>query len=355
MKKFFAFTLAAAMTLSLAACGGGNNAATSTPSTGSQPAASNASGGADAGYDNVTLKLSYATGDTGMDGIAAIEFERLVEEKSGGAVKIDRFPNCQLSGGDMVRHVEMMIAGGAFELAIISENSFSDVDQTFQVTAIPFAYANYDEAYQYADSTGGEFSKELYAKYGVVRLDCFSNGIMQFANNKTEIHSPADMKNLKMRTYGDLQMSLMRDMGADPTNLSWSELYAALQTGAVNGNMNGYQTLWSGSMHEVQPYITEVNVTWAQYVFMANQGSWDKLSPSTQELIQECATEASHYARQYMSDVEAQVKQDMIDYGVKIYVPTADEMQQFKDAAANTINTYKEIAGPEACAAWGID
>ncbi|MFR2897937.1 hypothetical protein [Hungatella sp.] len=66
-----------------------------------------------------------------MDGLTAIEFERLVEEKSGGKVQINRFPNCQLSGGDMVRHVEMMISGGAFELAIISENSFSDVDQTF--------------------------------------------------------------------------------------------------------------------------------------------------------------------------------------------------------------------------------
>lgn len=350
MKKLFAFALATAMTLSLVACGGGN---TSTPNNGGSNASAQGSGSG-SGYDDVTLKLSYATGDTGLDGIAAIKFEELVEEKSGGVVKIDRFPNCQLSGGDMVRHVEMIIAGGAFELAIISENSFSDVDQTFQVTAIPFAYANYDEAYEYADSTGGEFSKQLYAKYGVVRLDCFSNGIMQFANNQRAIHTPEDMKNLKMRTYGDLQMSLMRDMGADPTNLSWSELYAALQTGAVNGNMNGYQTLWSGSMHEVQPYITEVNVTWAQYVFMANQGSWDKLSADTQQLLQDCATEASHYARQYMSDVEEQVKQDMIDYGVEIYVPTADEMKQFKDAAANTINSYKEIAGPEACAAWGI-
>ena len=56
-----------------------------------------------------------------------------------------------------------------------------------------------------------------------------------------------------MRTYGDLQMSLMRSLGADPTQLSWSELYSALQTGAVDGNMNGYQTLYSGSLHEVQP------------------------------------------------------------------------------------------------------
>ncbi|MEI3180650.1 MAG: hypothetical protein V8S93_08845 [Lachnospiraceae bacterium] len=48
-------------------------------------------------YDNVTLKLSYATGDTGMDGLTAIEFERLVEEKSGGKVQIDRFPTVSLA------------------------------------------------------------------------------------------------------------------------------------------------------------------------------------------------------------------------------------------------------------------
>ena len=69
----------------------------------------------------------------------------------------------------MVRHVEMMIAGGAFELAIISENSFSDVDQTFQVTSIPFTFVNYDQAWEKADSTGGEFSKELFSKYGVCK------------------------------------------------------------------------------------------------------------------------------------------------------------------------------------------
>lgn len=84
----------------------------------------------------------------------------------------------------MVRHVEMMIAGGAFELAIISENSFSDVDQTFQVTSIPFTFANYDQAWEKADSTGGEFSKELFSKYGVVYLSTFPNGIMQFAKQQ---------------------------------------------------------------------------------------------------------------------------------------------------------------------------
>lgn len=255
----------------------------------------------------------------------------------------------------MVRHVEMLISGGAFELAIISENSFSDVDQTFQVTAIPFSFANYDQAWAKADSTGGEFSKKLFAKYGVEYLSTFPNGIMQFANNKRELHTPADMVNLKMRTYGDLQLSLMRSLGADPTQLSWSELYSALQTGAVDGNMNGYQTLYSGSMYEVQPYITEVNASLSLYDFLANQASWNKLSPDTQALLQECAVEAAKWARDYMSKTEAQVKQKMIDYGVKVYVPTAEELEAFKKGAAPTIEEYKKIVGQDACAAWGIE
>ena len=248
-----------------------------------------------------------------------------------------------------------MIAGGAFEMAIISQNSFSDVDPGFYASSIPFTFANYDACYEKADSTGGAYVKDLYSKAGVVYLSSFSNGIMQFANNKTEVKTPADMANLKMRTYGDLQMSLMRDMGADPTQLSWSELYSALQTGAVDGNMNGYQTLYSGSMHEVQPYITEVNVVWASYDFLANQGSWNKLSAETQALLEECAKEAALYGRQYMNDVEEECKQAMIDYGVQIYVPTEEELAQFKAAAQPTIEKYKEQVGPEACAAWGIE
>lgn len=338
MKKILSIALTAAMLGCLCACGS-SSPAPETKALQAEGTGENAAAADGKNYDKVSLKLSYATGDTGMDGLTAIEFERLVEEKSGGQVQIDRFPNCQLSGGDMVRHVEMMIAGGAFELAIISENSFSDVDQTFQVTSIPFTFANYDQAWEKADSTGGEFSKELFSKYGVVYLSTFPNGIMQFANNKRELHTPADMVNLKMRTYGDLQMSLMRSLGADPTQLSWSELYSALQTGAVDGNMNGYQTLYSGSLHEVQPYITEVNATLSLYDFLANQAAWD----------------SAKWGRDYMSKTEAEVKKEMIDYGVKVYVPTEEELLAFKEGAAPTIEEYKKIVGPEACAAWGVE
>ncbi|MEI3180653.1 MAG: hypothetical protein V8S93_08860 [Lachnospiraceae bacterium] len=96
-----------------------------------------------------------------------------------------------------------------------------------------------------------------------------------------------------------------------------------------------------------------MNVTLALYDFLANEAAWEKLSPDTQELLQECAAEAAEWGRNYMSETEADVKQEMIDYGVKVYVPTEEELQAFKDGAAPTIEEYKAIVGEEACAAWG--
>ncbi len=289
-----------------------------------------------------------------MDGVTAIEFERLVEERSGGVVKIDRYPNCQLSGGDMVRHVEMLISGGAFEMAIISDNSFTQVDDYFYAAATPFAFNSYQDAYDCFDGEGGAMTKEHFKALGVEYFSTFPNGLMHFANNKKEIHSPEDMKNLKMRTYGEMQMSLMKDLGADPTQLSWSELYSALQTGAVDGQMNGYQTLYSGSMHEVQNYITEVNATFAGYDFLANSASFEKLNADTQELIRQCAVDAAQYGREYMAKAEGECKQAMIDYGCVVYVPTEEEMEQFKTAAAPTINGIIEKVGEDAARAWGL-
>lgn len=348
MKKILAIILTAVMLLSLVACGG--NSSQSAASSASAPASSNAGGPQ---YDKLNLKISYATGDTGMDGVTAIKFEQLVEEKSGGVIQIDRYPNCQLVGGDMQRHVEMMVAGGAFELAIISQTSFSVVDKDFYASGVPFAFPTYESLYAAMDGVPGEHISKVYEKYGIKRLDTFPNGLQHLANNKREVKTVADMKNLKMRAYGDTQMNLQRSFGADPVNMSWSELYSALQTGIVDGNTNGYQTLYSASMQEVQKYVTECGVLCSAYDMLANMKEWNKWSPDTQKLIQECAHEAALYGRQYMAEQETKCKQAFIDNGCVITVLTPEALQGFKDAASDVINNQVAMLSPECKTAFG--
>ena len=86
MRKLFALILAVAMCLSLAACGASDSA--DTPQT-------------DGGFEKQSIKISYSTGDQGMDGIAANRLKELVAEKTDGAVTIECYGNAQLAGGDM--------------------------------------------------------------------------------------------------------------------------------------------------------------------------------------------------------------------------------------------------------------
>ena len=351
MKKIVSALLALTMILAIAGCGGSSSAA---PASSAAHAASGSTAGGPR-YDKLTLKLSYATGDTGMDGVTAIKFEELVEEKSGGVVQIDRYPNCQLVGGDMQRHVEMMIAGGAFEMAIISQTSFNVVDNDFYAGGVPFAYKDYEDLYSKMDGEAGAYINTVYEKYGIKRLDTFPNGLQHLANNKREVKTVADMANLKMRAYGDTQMKLQRAFGADPVNMSWSELYSALQTGTVDGNTNGYQTLYSASMQEVQKYVTECGVFCSAYDFLANMNEWNKWNADTQKLIADCAREAALYGRQYMYDQEDICKQAFIDAGCVITVPTDEELQTFKDAAKPVIDEQLALLTPECKKAFGFE
>lgn len=69
MKRILSFALASALMLGLASCGN-----SSAPGGSANNGSNNGTSSSGEGYDKLNLKISYATGDTGMDGIVAIKF-----------------------------------------------------------------------------------------------------------------------------------------------------------------------------------------------------------------------------------------------------------------------------------------
>ena len=104
MKKFFALILSAVMLLSLVACGNQTNA--DTPS--------------DSPYNKLNLKISVNTGEAGIDFMTAQKFADLVKEASDGVIQATVYGNGQLQGGDMSKSIETLLAGGTFEMCVVS-------------------------------------------------------------------------------------------------------------------------------------------------------------------------------------------------------------------------------------------
>lgn len=340
MKKVMALVLSLVMTMSLVACGGGGSSA---EQSGDSP------------YNKLNLKISVSTGEAGIDFMTAQRFADLISEASGGVVKATVFGNGQLNGGDMSKVIETLLAGGTYQMCAPSGTVLSAKDEKFLTSQIPFIFKDYEEANEYLMGTGGEYYKKLAEENGMTILGYFHNGLKQITNSKRECRLPSDFAGLKIRIpSGEVAAKTYQAFGADPIAMSWGELYTALQQGTVDGQDNSYMTIASGSIQEVNKYLTEANYQYEYYALVVDSNEFNQWNEETQKLLIEKAEEACEWGRKYQEDAEAGIKQDFIDQGVVIAELTDSEYQAFVDATADIRTYFVDKYGEEACGAWGI-
>ncbi len=344
MKRTLSILLIIAMSLTFLASCGNNGTADGDTS------------GGDSKYDKLNLKISVATGETGIDYLTAKKFADLVDEASGGQIKAQVFASSQLTGGDMSKTIDALLAGGTYELCTASGAVLSSIEEKFLTHQLPFAFGSYKDADTYIDSTGGEYYKRLSEENGMTLLGTFHNGLKQVTNSKKEIHKPSDFQGMKIRVpSGEVAMKTFQKFGADPIAMGWSEVYTALQQGTVDGHDNGYMTIDSASIQEINKYITELNWQYECYNLLASSSEFNKWNAETQSLIQEKAQEACLWGRKHLEENESKIKEKFINEGVIITELTDAEKQVFIDETEDIRQYFIEKYGKEACSAWGIE
>ena len=252
--------------------------------------------------------------------------------------------------------IGMLVAGGNYEMIVGSGSVLGNVDEKFLTHSIPFLFESYDEAASYMDGTGGEYYTKLMAEKGIVYMSGMYNGLRQLTTQDVVVDSPEDLSGLRIRVpSGEVYMRTLTDMGGDPVAMNWSENFTALQQGTLDGHANGYQTIYSANIQEVQNCITVWNWSFDGYWFMANQKDWDKMDPAVQELLMEKAQEAAQWGRDKLVADEKQIKEDFIASGITITELTPEQHQAFVDAARPAQEYFMEKFGAEACTAWGLE
>lgn len=347
MKKLIAAALAVAMCISLVACGQNGT---------SQAGSAGGSTSGEGGFEKMTIKVSYSTGDNGMDGITCAKFKELVSEKTNGAVTIEGYGNAQLAGGDMDRMVELLIQGGAYDMCILSDAVMESINPEFYVLESPFVFKSYEDAYERIDSEDGQkWLTDQFAKTGLTYLASLGNGILQMTNSKHPVEKPSDLSDLRFRVYGDNDMRLIQALGGDAFVMSFSELYSALQQGTVDGQINGLATIASANLQEVQKYCTMINLSLSTYHVVCNSNTWDGYSAELQQVLSECAKEAAIYAREELSRQEADLRSTFEEAGMIFTDLTEEQVNEFKELAKPVTQENMANMSEETIRVWGLD
>ena len=339
-KKLLAGIMCAVMALGVAGCGGGSGSG----STGGD------------GAKAVNLKMAVTTSETSVWMVAATEFKKLIEERTEGRYTVTIYGNEQLAAGDQTKGVEMLF-NGTTDVDLHSSMIISNVVPELSVISMPWIFPNgYESVDQYlADGTSGsDYVKKAIEAKGAHVIGIGENGFRQITNNKRPITSSADMSMLKIRVPAiSLLVDVYKELGADPTQMPFGEVFTALQQGAIDGQENPYDTIRSAKIQEVQKYMTIWNYCYDPIILSVSGNIWNKLSDDDKAIFDQAGKEATQTQIAASREMDATIIEDFKGVGVEVNELSPEGIEEMKGVVAPIYEKYRTQFGDDAFAAFG--
>ncbi|MDL2226160.1 TRAP transporter substrate-binding protein [Deltaproteobacteria bacterium OttesenSCG-928-M10] len=294
----------------------------------------------------IVFKIATVESDETSTTKALLEFEKFVEEKTGGQVDVQYFANGVLGGE---REIVEGVALGTIQLAFPAASVLSMYDDKFNLFELPFIYNSFDVAYAVWDGEIGDTYTKWMEDQGFTNLGCVAYSARGFSNNVRPVRTPADMKGLKIRVIeSQLYIELFKAFGANPTPMSETEIYTGLQQGTIQGLDQGPMQVYMMKYYEQIKYYTWLKHVIMPVPFIANKAYIEGLPEDIRAVILEGLTIAKDKLRKQLYEDEITSLEDLRKAGIEV-IPelTPEETAQFRTLLEPIYANYRKIVGDE--------
>jgi tripartite ATP-independent transporter DctP family solute receptor len=273
------------------------------------------------------------------------KFAEIVAAKSGGKMVVKEYPSNQLG---TEQQQTAALRGGVQEMQSPATTSIVGLLSDYGVIDFPFTVSNYQQAFALVDGPLGKALLDKLPEKGLIGLAYWDLGFRNVTNSKRPIAKVDDLAGLKIRVIPNpVFLETFTALKAAPMPLSFSELYTALETKAVDGQENPYAVIRSNKIYEVQKYLSATNHVYGANVILVSKMFWDKLSPTEQKIMRDAAIEARDYQRQVSvaaaKDAVAELQKDGMQYNE---LPPA-EIEKMRQIVQPTIDKFLASYQPE--------
>lgn len=290
--------------------------------------------------DAVTLVYAEVNSIDSLDGKIATFFKDKVAEKSNGTVNID----IQASGvlGSEADVLDGMTNdSGVVDLCRIScfaLNSYGG--KLSSLLSVPFTFENRDQFWKFTETDLAQQILDEPKDLGLgIRVLYFQEeGFRNFFMVK-EVNGIEDLKGKKIRVSNDpILTGVVEQLGANPTVISFNELYTSLQSGVVDGGDQPITSYESNAFNETAPYVILDHHTMSASEVLVSEDAWNKLSEEQQKAVEEAGKETSAYAKEVSEKEESESIERLKGKGVKFTEVT--DFAPWKEACAGIISEY---------------
>ena len=337
-RSFLAAAGVSAAALALTACGGSKSTATSTAASAAASTAPAGDAAAAASDPKVTLVYAEVNPLDTIVGQTATHFKEKVEELTGGSVVIDVQASGVLGSENDVLDA---ILGGSTSIDMSRISAFALTSygcNKSKLLSIPFTFENRAHFWNFANSElAPEFLNEPQELGLPVRGIFYGEeGFRHFFTVKP-VSGIADFKGLKLRVSNDPVMNgMVEGLGANPTVVSFGELYSALQTGVVDGAEQPIANYKSNAFPEVANNLILDGHTLGAVQAVITDNAWNKLTENQQAAIMEAASDTQAFNADLSETEENKVLDDLKASGCNVV--DVDDKAPWQEACSKVIS-----------------
>lgn len=275
------------------------------------------------------------------------KFKELIEEKSGGKIRVKVYPYGTLGTSDQLSE---QLYNGSLQFAMASPGHIGKMIPEVQVLLLHYVLSDDAEVNQRVLNSPEVQAKfnELFAEKGFKLLSIISEGWQVWTANKP-LRNPQDFEGVKFRVMtSPLLMAAYDAYGASSTPLAFSEVYSALQLKMVDGQVNPVFAIEEMSFYEVNDHLIFANQAQFYSTCLTNKEFYENLPPEERKWVDESMAELTDYIFETQKQFNEKRLETILEKkpGTEVIHLEAEERAVFRDAAKPVRKQFIEMAGP---------
>ncbi|MGE4299029.1 MAG: TRAP transporter substrate-binding protein [Desulfovibrionaceae bacterium] len=291
----------------------------------------------------IIIKFSHVVAENTPKGQMANKFKELVDQRLGGKVVVEVYPNSQLFNDDKV--LDAMLLGDV-QLAAPALSKFQKYTPVLQIFDLPFLFKDMGAVERFQKGPVGQKMLHSMEDKGFLGLAYLHNGLKQISSHDP-LRVPADAVGKKFRIMtSDVLAAQYEAVGGIPLKKPFSEVFTLLQTNAIDGQENTWSNIYSKKFYEVQGYISEANIGLLDYLIVTSASFWNGLPDDIRAQVKACLDEATEYGNKISDDYALGDKKKIEESGRTTIIELTDaERQQWVDAMKPVWEKFADEVG----------
>jgi len=280
-----------------------------------------------------TIRVAHADSEAHPKHQAFVRFADKVSELSGGDITVEVFPSGQLGGE---RELVEALQTGAVQITSVSNGVMSAFSDQFMLLDIPFLFSDADQARSAIDAAQEDLFAGLDA-IGLHGLAVWEQGFRELSSS-APVESLNDLAGFKVRTMeAPLHVAAWKAAGANPTPMSWGQVYPSLQTGVIDGQENPLYVVTQEKLFEVQKNVTLTHHIYDAMPVIADDNWWNGLSDKDRKIITDAMIEATDYERSLVGEEVEKARSELANLGVTVAEFPSQEREMLKARAQQAV------------------